>query len=97
MDKKWIPALASILGVDLLTGQAAPATKAQAAAAVPADARVRLATPEGETRFATANDKGVWTLVLPGAAQPRIFGLSATAGARPITKEDIVKIYRLCQ
>ena len=60
--------------------------------AAPADARVRLATPEGETRFATANDKGVWTLVLPGAAQPRIFGLSATAGARQLQAEGYVLI-----
>lgn len=58
----------------------------------PAAARVRLATPEGETRFATADAKGAWTLVLPTAAQPRIFGLSAAAGARQLQAEGYALI-----
>ena len=36
MDKKWIPALASILGVDLLTGQAAPESERSNVAQAPA-------------------------------------------------------------
>ncbi|MDF2901753.1 MAG: hypothetical protein K0Q62_1812, partial [Phenylobacterium sp.] len=71
------------------------ATKPQGAnllltGAAPAEARVRLATPEGEARFATADSKGAWTLALPVSTEARIFGLSATVGARQLQGEGYV-------
>lgn len=53
----------------------------------PAGSRVRLATPDGQAVFAQADAKGVWRLVLPAAAEARIFGLSATLGARTAQAE----------
>ena len=53
----------------------------------PANARVRLATPEGKALFAEADGKGAWSLMLPAAPQARIFGLSATAGGRLVQSE----------
>ncbi|HEY0436359.1 MAG TPA: Ig-like domain-containing protein, partial [Phenylobacterium sp.] len=48
----------------------------------PAGAQVRLARPTGEAIFATADGGGRWTIQLGPAAEPRIFGLSATVGGR---------------
>lgn len=50
----------------------------------PVRARVRLASPAGEARFADADARGRWTLVLPPAETARILGLSAQAGARVV-------------
>ena len=71
------------------------ATKPQGAGllltgSAPAEARVRLATPEGQALFATADSKGVWTLALPASTEPRIFGLSASAGERQLQGEGYV-------
>ena len=48
----------------------------------PPGAQVRLARPTGEATFATADAQGRWTIQLGPSAEPRIFGLSATAGGR---------------
>lgn len=53
----------------------------------PPNTKVRLATPEGKALFAEADGKGAWSLALPASDQARIFGLSATAGARTIQSE----------
>lgn len=53
----------------------------------PASTKVRLATPEGKALFAEADGKGTWSLVLPASEQSRIFGLSASEGARAIQSE----------
>jgi hypothetical protein len=53
----------------------------------PPNTKVRLATPEGKALFAEADGKGAWSLALPPSEQARIFGLSATAGARTIQSE----------
>ncbi|WP_421932055.1 Ig-like domain-containing protein [Phenylobacterium sp.] len=50
----------------------------------PAGAPIRLASPDGAAMVAKADDKGVWRLGVPAAAQPRLFGLSSTQGARTV-------------
>jgi hypothetical protein len=48
----------------------------------PAGGQVRLARPSGEAVFAAADATGRWTIPLGPSAEPRIFGLSASAGGR---------------
>jgi hypothetical protein len=50
----------------------------------PAGAPVRLASPEGASLSASADNKGIWRLTMAPAAAPRLFGLSTTQGARTI-------------
>jgi hypothetical protein len=50
----------------------------------PAGAVVRVASPTGAALFATADDKGEWRIALPAAAQPRLLGLSMSAGGRVV-------------
>ena len=57
-----------------------------------AGAKVRLATPAGEAMFATADPRGRWTISLPPAAEPRIFGLSAAAGGRSAQAQGYVLV-----
>jgi hypothetical protein len=52
------------------------------AGTAPANAKVRLATPQGDALFAQADAKGGWSLALPASTEARIFGLSAAAGPR---------------
>jgi hypothetical protein len=66
-------------GVEL-SGEAAPGGK------------VRLATPAGEAMFATADPRGRWTIALPPAAEPRIFGLSATSLGRSAQAQGYVLV-----
>ena len=58
----------------------------------PPGGKVRLATPAGQAMFATADVKGRWTLALPPAAEPQIFGLSAAVGARLNQAEGYVLV-----
>ncbi|WP_309645028.1 hypothetical protein [Phenylobacterium sp.] len=58
----------------------------------PPNARIRLATPAGETAFADADAKGLWTLKLAGSTAARIYGLSAVSGARTAQGEGYVLI-----
>lgn len=50
-------------------------------------ARVRLATPEGEEVLTEAGEDGAWTLNLPPSGQARIFGLSMISEARTVQAE----------
>lgn len=50
----------------------------------PPGSRVRLAAPGGEPMFADVDRRGGWTLALPPAAAPRIFGLSAISEGRTV-------------
>lgn len=87
-----VPVEAAYLPPPAVTATRANGAKLVLTGTAPADARVRLATPEGEASFATANSKGVWTLDLPATTDPRIFGLSATAGARQLQAQGYVLI-----
>ena len=60
--------------------------------AAPPDARIRLATPGGEARFAQAGAAGAWSLALPPSSDVRIFGLSAAAGGRQVQAQGYVLI-----
>lgn len=57
-----------------------------------AGGKVRLATPAGAAMFATADPRGRWTIALPPAAEPRIFGLSATSGGRSAQAQGYVLV-----
>ena len=58
----------------------------------PAGGKVRLATPAGEAKSAATDAQGHWTLALPPSAEPRIFGLSVTLGARRTQAEGYVLV-----
>lgn len=58
----------------------------------PAGGRVRLATPGGQAMFADADDKGRWTLVLGPVPEPRILGLSVSAGGRTAQAQGYVVV-----
>jgi hypothetical protein len=58
----------------------------------PVDGKVRLATPTGEALFAPAGAHGRWTISLPPAQQPRIFGLSVAVGGRQAQAEGYVLV-----
>lgn len=57
-----------------------------------AGGEVRLASPTGESLLATADPRGRWTILLPPAAEARIFGLSATAQGRQTQAEGYVLV-----
>jgi hypothetical protein len=58
----------------------------------PANAAVRLATPAGEALTTHADATGRWSLVLPAAAQPRIFGLSVDSGGRRVQAQGYLLV-----
>lgn len=47
-------------------------------------AAVRLSSPGAPAQFATADAAGLWRLTAPASAQPRLFGLSMSAGGRVV-------------
>lgn len=47
-------------------------------------AAVRLSSPGAPAQFATANSSGLWRLTIPASGQPRLFGLSMSAGGRVV-------------
>ena len=49
---------------------------------------VRLATPSGVASFATAAPDGTWRMQIPASADPRMFGLSMSAGGRVVQSVD---------
>lgn len=53
---------------------------------------VRLATPGGEALHAEADKEGGWRLTLSSSAEPRIFGLSTSAGGRTVQAEGYVLV-----
>ncbi len=58
----------------------------------PAGGRVRLAQPSGQAVFAPVDSHGRWTVPLGPADEPRIFGLSVTAGGRTAQAEGYVLV-----
>lgn len=50
----------------------------------PPGSRVRLAAPGGTPLFADTDRRGAWTLPLPPASGPRLFGLSAISEGRTV-------------
>jgi hypothetical protein len=45
---------------------------------------VRLTSPGAPAQFATADPAGLWRLTAPASEQPRLFGLSMSAGGRVV-------------
>jgi hypothetical protein len=58
----------------------------------PAGGRVRLATPGGQAKFADADAKGRWTVLLGPVSEPRVFGLSVAAGGRTAQAQGYVVV-----
>jgi hypothetical protein len=67
-------------GAVVLTGAAAPL------------ARVRLTDPAGEALYSQADRRGVWRLVLPGAARARLFGVSMPLNGRSVQAEGYLAL-----
>jgi hypothetical protein len=55
-------------------------------------ARVRLAQPSGEALYATPDEEGRWSLLLPAAKTARIFGLSMAADGRQVQAQGYVLV-----
>lgn len=53
----------------------------------PADAPVRLASPDGASLSSAADGKGVWRLTMTPAATPQLFGLSTIQGKRTVQSQ----------
>lgn len=62
------------------------------AGTAPAGLQVRLATPQGQAVFAQADPRGLWSLVLPPAAETRIFGLSEKADGRQVQAQGYLVV-----
>jgi hypothetical protein len=58
----------------------------------PANGQVRLANPGGQALFAPSGPQGRWSLGLPPASEPRIFGLSASVAGRVTQAEGYVLV-----
>ena len=61
-----------------------PVTKVTEVAAAMPGVAVRLATPTGGASFATADSDGRWRIRVPSSVEPRLFGLSMSAGGRVV-------------
>lgn len=57
-----------------------------------ANARVRLATPTGETSLATANAAGLWRLSAPAQPQAALYGLSQSLSGQTVQAEGYVMV-----
>ncbi len=55
-------------------------------------ARVRLATPDGDARFSSADETGTWHLRLPAASEARLFGLSSVLGAQTVQAQGYLLV-----
>lgn len=53
---------------------------------------MRLASPTGEAVFANAGSSGAWRVVIPAAADVRLFGLSATTPGRTVQAEGYLAV-----
>jgi hypothetical protein len=58
----------------------------------PLGGKVRLATPVGQASFSTVDARGRWAIALPPDAETRIFGLSASVGARQTQAEGYLLV-----
>jgi hypothetical protein len=74
------------------TVTAAPDGGVRLSGDAPAEAPVRLATPEGVALVANADPAGNWSLDLPKAADARIFGLSARTDGRAVQAEGYLLV-----
>lgn len=54
--------------------------------------RIRLGTPTGELRDTTTNDAGVWSIIIPAAAELRLFGVAMTVGERTVPAEGFLAV-----
>jgi hypothetical protein len=57
-----------------------------------ANARVRLATPTGETSLATADAGGLWRLSVPAQPQAALYGLSQSLAGQTVQAEGYVMV-----
>jgi hypothetical protein len=57
-----------------------------------AGGKVRLASPAGQVMFSTADANGRWAIAVPPSTEPRIFGLSASAGGRQTQAEGYLLV-----
>ncbi len=57
-----------------------------------AGVKIRLASPVGQELFANAGPQGRWSIELPPAAEPRIFGLSAMVGERRVQAQGYILV-----
>ena len=58
----------------------------------PADATVRLLSPDGRSVGVTSDATGAWSFDLPAAAEPRMWALSAEAGGRAVRAEGALAV-----
>ena len=58
----------------------------------PPGARVRLASPTGQALFAETDAGGIWRIVVPPAAEVRLFGLSAPVEGRMVQAEGYLAL-----
>ena len=54
--------------------------------------RIRLASPQGQPLFATADARGLWRLILPAARGLRLFGLSAPIAGRTVQAQGYIAL-----
>jgi hypothetical protein len=54
--------------------------------------RVRVATPTGQAVTARADAGGLWRIVLPGAGEVRMFGLSMSEGERTVQSQGYLAV-----
>ncbi len=45
---------------------------------------MRLTSPGAPAQFAVADPAGLWRVTIPASGQPRLFGLSMSAGGRVV-------------
>ena len=57
-----------------------------------AGAMVRLGSPTGEATSVEADASGLWRIVLPGSAEPKLFSLSMTREGRVVQAEGYVLV-----
>jgi hypothetical protein len=62
------------------------------AGTAPVGGKVRLATPAGQATFSPVDARGRWAAALPPATEARIFGLSASVGARQTQAEGYLLV-----
>ncbi|MDO8297874.1 MAG: hypothetical protein Q7T19_15725 [Caulobacter sp.] len=75
----------------VLAVRAAQGGTALAGLAAPG-ARVRLGEPDGQLRYATADGSGLWTIVVPPSAGPRLFGLAMVVDGRTVQAEGYLAL-----
>jgi len=75
---------------ELLGGGGASDGQLQLYGSAAPGAVVRLSSPSGANQFATADARGVWGIVLPASAEPRLLGLSMSDDGRVVQAVDFL-------